>query len=147
MRTTMRKLVLLTLFTIVSFAANAADNVCPCIPISYTWTVIECESWDCVQSFLVVAKGDPLCFAMPTNDQRYKWVVMKRVVSGTAVISPDAPFLIDSYATFADATFKFVTADPNTLPIIASAIDGSTLVVRLRNPAAPLPAHRRAAGH
>src|SRR3954462_3106973 len=142
----MKTFVLMTLFAVATVGASA-DDVCPCVPISYTWTVVACESWECAQSHLVAASGDPLVFAMPTNDARYKWVVMKRVVSGTSVVTPDPPFLIDSYATFADATYKYATCNASTLPMIASAIDGSTLVVRLREPLEGGPAKRRAAGH
>ena len=65
------------------------------------------------------------------------------LVAGTATVSPDEPFIVDSFSTVSDASTHFSAVDPDTLPMIVSAFDGKTLLVRLRAPQR----RRPAAGH
>jgi hypothetical protein len=124
-------------------AAVSADD-CPCVPISRTWLVTACETWNCAQAALVLANGDPFVMSMPTSDTKYGWVVLRRVATGTAAALPESPFVIDSHPTVGAAMAQFDTLDQQTLPMIVSAADGTTLVVRLREAA---PASRRRAAH
>ena len=134
---------LLILLLLVTPSVTADDNVCPCIPISYVWVVTSCDTWDCALSQMVLGAGDPYVMTLPTPSKQYKWVVMRRVVAGTATVSPDEPFIVDSFNTVADASTRFAGMDPDTLPMIVSAYDGRTLLVRLRAPQR----RRPAAGH
>ncbi len=134
---------------ILLFAATSAigddDNVCPCIPLSHSWVVTACETWNCAQAAMVLANGDPFVMSLPTNDKKYGWIIARRVVTGTAVTSPESPYIIESNASFAAAAAQFSTLDPNMLPMIVTASDGVTLLIRLRE-AAPM-SRRRAAAH
>jgi len=139
----------LGLILILLLAATSAvgddDNVCPCIPLSHSWVITACETWNCAQAAMVLANGDPFVMSMPTNDTKYGWIVARRVVTGTAVTSPDSPYIIESNASFAVAAAQFSILDPNMLPMITTASDGATLLIRLREPA-PM-SRRRAAAH
>lgn len=119
---------------------SADDNPCPCIPKSLVWVVEACETWNCAQAAVIEANGDPFVLSMPTQSSQWKWIVMRRVVAGSATVSPDSPFLIDSYAQLNDALSQYTTIDKSALPMMFSAVDGAMLVVRLRDPNA---AHRR----
>ena len=136
-------LCLLVLLLLVTPCVTADDNVCPCIPISYVWVVTACETWDCALSQMLLGNGDPYVMTLPTTSTQHKWVVMRRVVAGTATVSPDEPFIVDSFGTVTDASTRFSAVDPDTLPMIVSAFDGKTLLVRLRAPQR----RRPAAGH
>ena len=124
-------------------AAIGDENICPCVPLSHTWVVTACETWNCAQAAMVLANGDPYVMSMPTNDTKYGWVVARRIVTGTATTAPDSPFVIESNASFAAATTHFAALDPDTLPMIVTAADGATLIIRLRE-AAPVGRRRSA---
>ncbi|HKO56897.1 MAG TPA: hypothetical protein VJ276_13565 [Thermoanaerobaculia bacterium] len=130
----------LLLLLATPIAVTADDNPCPCIPKSLVWIVDACETWNCAQAALVQANGDPFVLSMPTASTQWKWIVMRRVVAGSATVSPDSPFLIDSYSQLNDALSQFTTIDKTALPMMFSAVDGAMLVVRLRDPNAT---HRR----
>ncbi|HEV7920320.1 MAG TPA: hypothetical protein VGR02_05965 [Thermoanaerobaculia bacterium] len=133
-------LLALLLAITMPIAVTADDNPCPCIPKSLVWVVEACETWNCAQAAMVNANGDPFVLSMPTADTQWKWIVMRRVVAGSATVSPDSPFLIDSYSQFSDALSQYTTIDKSALPMMFSAVDGAMLVVRLKDPNA---AHRR----
>jgi len=133
-------LCMLMLLLLVTPVVNADDNVCPCIPVSHVWVVTACDTWDCALSAMVLSNGDPYVLTLPTAGTTYKWVVMRRVVAGTVTVSPDEPFIVDSFKTVADASTRFAGVDPETLPMIVSAHDGQTLLVRLRAPQKRRPA-------
>lgn len=134
---------------ILLLAATSAvaddDNVCPCIPLSHSWVVTACETWNCAQAAMVLANGDPFVMSLPTNDTKYNWIVARRIVTGTAVSAPDSPYVIESNASFTAAAAQFTALDPNLLPMIVTASDGMTLLIRLRE-AAPIE-RRRSAAH
>ena len=130
------------LLVLVVPAAVADDNVCPCVPLSKVWVTTACETWNCAQSAMILANGDPYAVAIPTADAKYGWVVVRRVVSGSATTTPEDPFAVTSYAVMNDAITGFTAADPDTFPLLLTAMDGSTLVVKLRQAA---PGRRRVA--
>jgi hypothetical protein len=113
-------------------AATGGEEMCPCVPISHVWVSTACETFDCVMSSLVVDGGTPYIVAVPTGGSKYKWVVVRRVVAGSAVSSPDEPSIVDSYNTMAIAAEQFDTLDPAVLPKMISTVDGKSLIVRLR---------------
>src|SRR5690242_1623711 len=90
------------LIALAAFAADAQENPCPCVALSHTWLVSSCDSWNCAASALVMANGDPQVVVMPTRSDQHKWVVLRRVVSGSVTASPDEPFLIEQYSTMSD---------------------------------------------
>ena len=139
-----RKLGCILILLLAASSAAGDDNVCPCVPLSHSWVVTACETWNCAQAAMVLANGDPFVMSMPTNDTKYGWIVARRIVTGTAVTAPDSPYIIESNASFADAAAQFSALDPNMLPMIVTASDGVTLLIRLRE-AAPI-SRRRSAG-
>lgn len=134
--------VLLVLVAMTAVASD--DNPCPCIPISKVWVVTSCETWNCAQAAMILAGGDPYVMAVPTGDTKYGWVVARRVVAGTVATEPPDPYVINSYPTASDGVTHYTSADPNTFPMMITAIDGTTLVLKLREPAGP--GRRRVAG-
>jgi hypothetical protein len=99
------------------------------------WVVEACETWNCAQAAVIQANGDQNVLAMPTASPQWKWIVMRRVMAGSATVSPNAPFLIDSYSNFNDALSQYTTIDKASLPMMFSSVDGGMLVVRLRETA------------
>jgi len=128
-----RSLLVVLLFSLcLPVTVHADDNPCPCVPRTLLWTVEACETWNCAQAALIQANGDPYVMSMPTNSAQYKWIVMRRIVSGSSTVSPNAPFLIDSYSNMGEAFSAYATIDSSAMPMMFSAVDGAMLVVRLR---------------
>ena len=100
-----------------------------------------CETWNCAASALVLANGDPQTLVLPTTDGKYKWVVVKRLVTGSATISPDAPLLVDRFNTMTDGSARFAALDHAQAPLLVTATDGNVLVVYLRQAGTPAKQH------
>jgi hypothetical protein len=139
---TKRTVLVLALLLTFAMPSLADDNICPCIPLGHTWVTQACPTWNCAQAAMVLANGDPYVMAIPTPDTKYGWVVVRRVVTGSAIQVPEDAFVCTSYVSLADATTSFIATDPNTLPLLTMSVDGVTLMVRLR---AAAPGRRRAA--
>src|SRR5215212_11401032 len=86
----------LSLFLVVSAAADD-QSPCPCVPLTPTWTVTACETWNCASAALIKANGDPHTFALPTASDTFKWIVVRRVVGGSSIAATNAPFLLDQF--------------------------------------------------
>ena len=128
------RIVIALLFVAVAAVVDADDNFCPCIPTSFQWIVTPCDTWNCASSAAILANGDPYVMAFPTGSNDHKWVVLRRVATGSAVTSPDSPFLVDSHRTLSEAVAQYSTIDHDALPMIMTAVNGEMLVVRLREP-------------
>ncbi|MFZ2491032.1 MAG: hypothetical protein WA208_06080 [Thermoanaerobaculia bacterium] len=118
-----------------------SQEVCPCVPVTYVWIASACETWNCAQSAMILANGDPYVVSMPTGGSKYAWVIVKRVPAGSATVSPDDPFVIEPHGAAADAANRMAGVDPARLPMLVTTVDGKALVVHLRDPD---PARRRA---
>ena len=117
----------------LAFAAVADDqNACPCVALSYTWIVKSCDSWNCAAAALIMADGDPQVFVMPTRSDTHKWVVLRRVVSGSVTQSPDEPFLIEQFSSMSDGSARFAGLNQAVAPLLITPTDGNVLVVFLR---------------
>src|SRR5437870_12704492 len=81
---------------VTAAAAVAGDDPCPCIALSYTWMAEPCQTWNCAASAMVLADGDQHVLVVPTTSDKFKWVILRRVVTGSATISPDAPFVVQA---------------------------------------------------
>jgi hypothetical protein len=138
-------IIALMLWTIGLNNTHADDNVCPCIPIGKVWIATSCETWNCAQAAMVLANGDPYVMAVPTNDKKYGWVIVRQVVAGSAATSTSDPFDVTSYTTIDGALNSYRGVDPNTLPLMLTTIDGTTLVLHLHDPAPS--SRRRATAH
>ncbi len=58
----------------LAVGSGFAQNVCPCIPISRVWVVTACETWNCAQSAMILANGDPYVVSVPTGGSQFKWL-------------------------------------------------------------------------
>jgi hypothetical protein len=112
---------------LLPLAAGAQEH-CPCVPVSHLWIVEPCETWNCATSATVLAAGDKYVFALPTNSDDFKWVVLRRVPSGTAV-QFGGPFTIETFDTSINAMSRLGAIDPQLAPMIVSGADGKFLVV------------------
>ena len=128
-----QKIAFVLALSLIALAPYAdAQTSCPCIALSHTWLATPCESWNCAASALVLANGDPSVMAMPTNSDRYKWVILKRVVTGSVAVSPDAPMLVEQFSSMTEGSARFMALDQNVRPLLVTATDGNTLVIFLR---------------
>src|SRR5215467_2360257 len=75
----------------------AAQNVCPCVPITHFWTVKTCTDWNCAATELAVANGDTATFAMPVGMNDPRWLIVRRVASGSGVSPVDDTFAIEAF--------------------------------------------------
>jgi len=121
------------LFVVLTLAGTllSAQNVCPCVPISHTWTVETCDSWNCAAAAAIVANGDPNVLTMPAPGNDGHWLVLKRVNSGSYIAPPDAPYLLESFDSVDGAVARF-SAMGDHAPMILSVPDGKFVVVTSR---------------
>ena len=123
--------------------AVMADNVCPCVPITHLWTVKTCPDWTCVSTELAVGNGDTQVFAVPVGIDDTRWLVVRRVASGSFSNSTDDPFRLEQFDGFPSAAFCFTGISSDFKPMIVTAPDGKVLVMSLRS----AEAKRRAVSH
>jgi hypothetical protein len=67
-----------------------------------------------------------------------------RVVGGSVVISPDAPFLVERFNSLIEGSARFGALDRTLSPMLYTAPDGNVLLVYMRHSDA---AKGRAVGH
>ena len=127
-----RKTALLAIVMCVTTVALADTDPCPCIVLGYTWMATPCETWNCAASALVLANGDAHTMVLPMTDDHVKWVVLRRVVSGSATVSPDNPLLIERFGNMLDGSVRFSALDHNSSPLLVTATGGNVLVVYLK---------------
>jgi len=120
-----------------------ADDPCPCVPLHPTWIATPCETWNCAAAALINANGDPQVFTLPMSGPQYKWVVLRRVASGSVIVSPDNPLQIEQFTKMVDGSIRFDGIDKSLVPMLVTAADGTIIVVSLR----PTETHARAAAH
>jgi hypothetical protein len=126
------KLLLPFIVIVITAAAAAADDPCPCIPLSYTWLAEPCGTWNCAASALVLADGDPNVVIMPTASDKFKWVILRRIVTGSVTVSPDAPFVVEHFSSMNDGSARFSTIEQDQSPLLLTPASGNVLVVYLR---------------
>ena len=74
--------------------------------------------------------------AIPTVSAKYPWIVVRRVLSGSFYIPPDAPFLLESFDGMGEASARFISIADVNGPMLITAVDGKKLVIFLREPEA-----------
>lgn len=120
-----------------------AQQVCPCVPITHVWTAEACDTWNCAAAATIMANGDQYVLTLPTNDDEHKWVVVRRITSGSATVSPDAPFTVEQFDDGNVAMARFNGIDHGLHPMVVTGADGKFLVIA-RSAASVRP---HAAGH
>jgi hypothetical protein len=137
METTMRIPRLLLILSALLAVTGQAQQVCPCVPLSHEWIVTACDSWNCAAAATVLANGSPDVIAMPSGSDDFKWLVLRRVVSGSVTVSPNEPFKLEMFPALSDAAARFAAVDGALKPMLFTAPDGNVVVV-MRATAAPL---------
>jgi hypothetical protein len=129
---------------IVTFLGRlaAAQNACPCVPVTQVWTVETCGNWNCAASAVIMANGDPHILTLPAPSNDGRWLVLKRVNTGSYVAPADGPFALESFDGFDGASARFTAVASTYVPMIMSVPDGKFVVVMSRE---PLTKHRAAA--
>lgn len=126
----------LLLFALVAFVASvrpvAAQQACPCVPLSKLWITTVCDSWNCASSELILANGDHSVFVIPvTGDAtEHRWLVVRQVTAG--VYNDTSPFQVDAYDSVYDASARFSGMAADKKPMMTTAPDGKLLVLSLR---------------
>jgi len=122
-------LLLASALLLVPSGATVAQQVCPCVPISHEWIVEACETWNCAAAATVMANGDKYVLALPSNSDDFKWVVLRRIVSGSAIVPSDAPFRISAFDDASAAMTHFNTIDHDFEPMVMTVPDGKFIVL------------------
>ena len=112
---------------------SSAQQACPCVPISHEWIVTACSSWECA-SEIVSSSERRTVVPMPTASSDYTWVVLRRVPTGSAIISPDAPYKVDGFDSLPVASAHFAAIHGDLNPILVTAPDGRILLVARTSP-------------
>jgi hypothetical protein len=90
-----------------------------------------------------MAGGDPYVLTLPTKSQKYPWIIVRRVPSGSFFVPSDAPFAIETFDSAGDGSARFAAISTDHGPMILTAPDGKALVISLRAAVEKRPA----AGH
>ncbi|HEY6140689.1 MAG TPA: hypothetical protein VI670_23290 [Thermoanaerobaculia bacterium] len=128
----MKRTIFAAAMLMLSAAVTSGQQLCPCVPLSHEWVVEACDTWNCASSAAILANGDPNVLTMPAATGDGRWLVIKRVTSGSYVAPADAPFVVESFDGAAGATARFA-AMPDHAPLLLSAPDGKFLVVMLKD--------------
>jgi hypothetical protein len=125
----MKPIALATVSLFLLLSPAAAQEVCPCVPVTHAWVVTPCESWNCAAAAVVLANGDRNVMPMPTTESDFTWIVLRRVAAGSSIIVPNPPFTVSTFDSLTDAASHFYTLDAALHPILVTATDGKVLVV------------------
>jgi hypothetical protein len=135
MRSKLISLVALLVALDASVMPVAAQQACPCVPITKLWVASQCDTWNCASAALILANGDHSTFAVPfagdATEQR--WIVVRQVASGSYV-DTTSPVQVDSFDSMAEASARYGTLGVDSKPMLATAPDGKVLVLSLRTP-------------
>ena len=83
-------------------------------------------------------QAQQLCPCVPIS---HEWIVLRRIVTGSATTPADAPFKVESFPTLSEATSRFAGIEDGLKPMLLTAPDGNVVIVMRSS------ARRRAAGH
>jgi hypothetical protein len=128
----MRNLLLIAATAALLAAPVSAD--CPCVPVAHLWTVKTCADWNCANTELVLANGDPQVIAIPVGMSDGRWLVVRRFAAGGAVQDQNDPFQLDQYDGMAAAVDHYGAISTDMRPQLMTAPDGQVLVIALKAP-------------
>jgi hypothetical protein len=129
------------LLTLLGAAPLAAQ--CPCVPLTHLWIVKTCSDWNCASTDLLLAGGDPQVIAVPVAMDDTRWLIMRRLVAGSAVNVSDDPFQLRQFDGMEGAIAHYAALTYDRHPMLFTAPDGQVLVISLKQPEP----RRRAASH
>ncbi|HEY0141504.1 MAG TPA: hypothetical protein VGF48_11460 [Thermoanaerobaculia bacterium] len=100
-------------------------------PISYTWVISSCETWNCALMALVEADGNGNVIAVPSKCEKYPWLVLRRVEAGSVYIDPEEPFACELFDSLAQATARFDSLADGQFPGLLTS-HGANMVVYMK---------------
>lgn len=100
-------------------------------PVSYTWMISSCATWNCALKALVEADGDGSVVAVPSKCEKYPWLVLRRVESGSVYVDPEEPFACELFDTATQATARFDSLESGQFPGMLTS-HGANIVVYLK---------------
>ena len=112
----------------------AAQNACPCIPVTHLWSVKTCADWNCAAVELAVANGDPQVIAMPVALTDARWLILRRTASGAATDDGNGSFRVEQFDQMYAATQRFMAIDRDHQPMLFTVPDGRMVVISLKEP-------------
>ncbi len=120
-----------------------ADELCPCVPVTHLWTVKTCADWSCASTELTLGNGDTQVIAVPVGIDDTRWLIVRRVASGSFSDNGNDPYRLEQFDGFDTAAIRFSAIGADFKPVIMTAPDGKVLVMALRTPEP----RRRAVAH
>lgn len=127
------KPVLVAVLAAFVFGSAGAQEVCPCVPVPHVWSVETCETWNCAAAAMIAASGDRYVLSMPAPSDDARWLIIRRVNAGSYIVSPDAPFVAETFDGVDGASSRFLSISDRT-PMLLSVPDGKFVVVMSREP-------------
>lgn len=115
---------------LLPLAAQAGDTQVT-NPISYTWIISSCETWNCALKALVEADGNGNVIAVPSKCETYPWLVLRRVEAGSVYVDPEEPFACELFDTAAQATARFSSLADGQFPGMLTS-HGANMVVYMK---------------
>jgi len=127
----MRSTICTLLFSVLVAAPLSAD--CPCIPLTHLWVVKTCDDWNCATTELMLAGGDPQVMAIPVGLDNPRWLVLRRIASGSAIdVNATDPYEIRQFDGLEGAITHYTELTHERLPMMLTAPDGQVLVISLK---------------
>ena len=121
----------------------SAQNACPCVPLTHLWIVKTCPDWNCVNTELLLANGDPQVIAIPVGIGDHRWLLVRRFAAGGAIQDPNDSFRIQQFDGMDGAVGCYRGLGTDMRPLLMTAPDGQVLVIALRQ-SEPAPPKRHA---
>ena len=140
----MRTFLLILAATAALVFPLSAQEACPCVPLTHLWIVKTCLDWNCANTELLLANGDPQVIAFPVGMSDHRWLIVRRLVSGGAIQDPNDAYRVEQFAGMDAAVAYYRGFGPEMRPQLMTAPDGQVLVLALRQNEV-IPMRRRAA--
>jgi hypothetical protein len=131
MKTLLRISITATLLLIAQ--SLLADENLRSVPIGSTWFADGCESWNCAAAAMVLANGDGSVVALPSQDAKFKWVVLRRIPAGAVYVTQENPFQVDVVPSYVQGASLLATMDIRQSPMILT-VGQTILFIRTRVP-------------
>jgi hypothetical protein len=123
-------------------ASSSADGVTN--PIRYTWITTACPDYDCAAAAFAVAAGDRYTVIVPTGQDQYPWLVLRRVEEGSIFIPEGEPYACEVFDKMDGAITRYSALAPCHGAMMMNVSDGRAVVMAMPKCEG---ARRRAAEH
>ena len=110
----------------------SAQEACPCVPLTHLWIVKTCIDWNCANTEMLLANGDPQVIALPVGMADHRWLVVRRFASGGAAQDTNDAFRVEQFGGMDAAVAYYRGFGPEMRAQLMTAPDGQILVIALR---------------